>query len=219
VTPTPAAVARRIGAIFGTLHSLAIPHEAPMGEHLTLRRPDAEWEQLLDRARAAHKPWAEQLDETLPMLFDLRTIEADIGSTSSFSATACSTPNMSASATTTSWWSLSGTSPGHSHPSSNSAGHSHSGRWNHRSTQGDRGVPRRLRPRCRPVAETRPGVFHHGRFLNRASQVRILPGAPFSDQRKRHSRSPTILVLGIASGNELAVEPSAGRPSRARHCV
>jgi len=80
VTPTPAAVARRIGAIFGTLHSLAIPHEAPMGEHLTLRRPDAEWEQLLDRARAAHKPWAEQLDETLPMLFDLRTIEADIGS-------------------------------------------------------------------------------------------------------------------------------------------
>lgn len=78
VRPTPVAVTRRIGSIFGTLHSLAIPSEAPINPYLTSRRSDAEWEALLDRARAAQKPWAEQLADTLPALFDLRTIEAEI---------------------------------------------------------------------------------------------------------------------------------------------
>jgi hypothetical protein len=78
VSPTPAAVARRIGTTFGTLHSLAIPSDAPISPYLTSSSSDTEWEKLLDRARAAHKPWAEQLNEALPTLYDLRTIEADI---------------------------------------------------------------------------------------------------------------------------------------------
>lgn len=78
VTPTTAAVARQVGTILGTLHSLAIPSEAPINPYLTSRRPDAAWKALLEEARAAHKPWAEQLGETLPALLDLGTIEADI---------------------------------------------------------------------------------------------------------------------------------------------
>jgi hypothetical protein len=78
VMPTPAAVARRIGTTYGALHSLALPSAAPVNPYLTSRMSEAEWEKLLDRARAARKPWAEQLYETLPALFDLRTIEADV---------------------------------------------------------------------------------------------------------------------------------------------
>jgi len=80
VTPAPAAVARRAGAIFGTLHTLAIPSRTPVGSHLTSRRSDDEWDELLDRARAAGKPWAQQLEETLPMVLDLRTIDAEFDS-------------------------------------------------------------------------------------------------------------------------------------------
>jgi hypothetical protein len=77
VTPTPAAVARRVGATYGTLHGLAIPSEAPINPYLTARRPDTDWNELLDRARAAGKPWADRLDAALPALFDLCAIEAD----------------------------------------------------------------------------------------------------------------------------------------------
>lgn len=77
VTPTPVAVARQIGATYGVLHSLAIPSEAPLGWYLTCRKPAADWDRLLDRARAAGKPWAEQLNQALPILAELRTIELD----------------------------------------------------------------------------------------------------------------------------------------------
>ena len=79
VIPAPATVARRIGAIYGALHCLAIPSKAPINPYLTSRGPDAEWAQLLRRARTARKPWAEQLNDALPTLLDLRTIDLDIG--------------------------------------------------------------------------------------------------------------------------------------------
>lgn len=44
VTPTPAAVARRIGTIYATLHCLDLPSEAPIHPYLTSRRSEAEWE-------------------------------------------------------------------------------------------------------------------------------------------------------------------------------
>lgn len=78
VVPTPVAVARRIGTTYGTLHSLAIPSTAPVNPYITQRGTDADWERLLERARGAGKPWAEQLAQTLPTLFELRTIEAEI---------------------------------------------------------------------------------------------------------------------------------------------
>jgi Glyoxalase superfamily protein len=80
VAPTPAVVARRVGAIYGTLHALALPNEAPVTPWLTSRRPDSEWERLLDRARTAKKPWAEQLSQAMPAVFELQTIQANIDS-------------------------------------------------------------------------------------------------------------------------------------------
>ncbi|GAB3432280.1 hypothetical protein [Flindersiella endophytica] len=78
VVATPASVARRAGAIFGTLHSLAIPSQAPIGSYLTERRPDAAWHALANEARAAGKPWAGRLQEILPTLFELSTIESTV---------------------------------------------------------------------------------------------------------------------------------------------
>jgi hypothetical protein len=77
VAPTPTAVARRIGEIFGTLHSLAIPSDLPIHPYVTMRKSEAEWNELLGRARAAGKPWAEQLAGTFPTIRDLQTIKAD----------------------------------------------------------------------------------------------------------------------------------------------
>lgn len=78
VTPTSAAVAHRIGTIYGRLHALAIPSETPIGWFGTRRHSDAEWEKLLDRARAAHRPFAAPLRDALPAIRELHTIELDI---------------------------------------------------------------------------------------------------------------------------------------------
>lgn len=71
-------MAHRIGTILGTLHALAIPSEAPIHPHLVVRRPEAAWHALVDEARAADKPWADQLADVLRTLLDLRTIDATI---------------------------------------------------------------------------------------------------------------------------------------------
>ncbi|MEU4294006.1 hypothetical protein AB0E63_37795 [Kribbella sp. NPDC026596] len=68
------------GTTYGTLHALAIPSETPINPYVIWRRPEADWYLLRDRARAAGKPWAEQLDALLPALLDLHGIEADIAS-------------------------------------------------------------------------------------------------------------------------------------------
>ncbi|NEA34960.1 hypothetical protein [Streptomyces sp. SID13031] len=77
VLPTPLGVARQVGTTYGTLHSLAIPSESPMSWYLTTRKSSADWSALLDRARAAQKPWAGQLAQSLPALADLSRIELD----------------------------------------------------------------------------------------------------------------------------------------------
>lgn len=78
VLPTPTAVARRVGSTYGLLHSLAIPSQTPISWYLTSRHSEADWQNLLARARTAGKPWAEQLADTLPLLADLRRIELDV---------------------------------------------------------------------------------------------------------------------------------------------
>jgi len=64
--------------MYGTVHTLAIPSAAPIHPYVISRRPHGEWHKLLDRARSAGKPWAEQLGDALPGLFDLSTVEAAI---------------------------------------------------------------------------------------------------------------------------------------------
>ena len=78
VLPISRALARRAGTTLGTLHALAIPSDSPISPYVISRRPEADWYQLRDRARAAGKPWAEQLDASLPALLDLHGIETDI---------------------------------------------------------------------------------------------------------------------------------------------
>jgi hypothetical protein len=77
VLPTPSAVARQVGTTYGILHSLAIPSESPMSWYLTTRKSSADWSDLLARARAAQKPWAGLLAESLPALADLNRIELE----------------------------------------------------------------------------------------------------------------------------------------------
>lgn len=78
VIPTPSAVARQVGTTYGLLHTLAIPSEMPMSWYLTTRKSSTDWENLLARARAVQKPWAEQLAQSLPSLADLGRIELDV---------------------------------------------------------------------------------------------------------------------------------------------
>ncbi|WBQ04740.1 hypothetical protein [Kribbella sp. CA-293567] len=81
VLPTPLAVARGVGTAYGKLHALAIPSELPINWYLTTHKSDADWTDLLARARSAQKPWADQLAQTLPVLTDLRRIEPNVDPT------------------------------------------------------------------------------------------------------------------------------------------
>lgn len=74
VLPVRSAVARRVGEIAGTLHALAIPSDEAISTYLTSRAPDDTWNQLLQRARTAQRPWADRLAELLPVYADLRAI-------------------------------------------------------------------------------------------------------------------------------------------------
>lgn len=71
VTPTPSAVGRQVGSIYGTLHTLAIPSQTPINPYLTARRPHGDWAHLVERATAAGKRWTPQLRDTLPALADI----------------------------------------------------------------------------------------------------------------------------------------------------
>jgi hypothetical protein len=78
--PVSTAMARRVGTTYATLHALAIPSDEPVHPYMLWRHSEDDWHQLHDRARAAGKPWAEQLGAILPVLAELRTVEADVPS-------------------------------------------------------------------------------------------------------------------------------------------
>ncbi|MBP2355496.1 hypothetical protein JOF29_006606 [Kribbella aluminosa] len=78
VLPVAAELARRAGVVFGTLHGLAIASDEPIHGYLTYRRSFDEWQELLGRARAAGKPWAERLEALLPTFRELQAIELDV---------------------------------------------------------------------------------------------------------------------------------------------
>ncbi|MEV6283369.1 hypothetical protein [Kribbella sp. NPDC051770] len=78
VSPTPTGVARAVGTTYGILHSLAIPSATPVNPYLTARGDDAQWDDLVAHARRAGKPWADELAALLPIVGELRTIEASL---------------------------------------------------------------------------------------------------------------------------------------------
>jgi hypothetical protein len=78
VLPTPVAVARGVGTAYGKLHSLAIPSDTPINPYITWRRPDEEWDHLLERAHKAGKPWAGRFETALPHFLELRKIDASV---------------------------------------------------------------------------------------------------------------------------------------------
>ena len=75
--PVRAAVARKVGEVLATLHDVAVPTDQPMGWFLTHRKPDADWQELLARARAARAGWAEELAGLMPAIVELRAVNAD----------------------------------------------------------------------------------------------------------------------------------------------
>ena len=76
VPPVREAIARTLGTITATLHDLAIPTNAPISPYLTWMRPAEDWAYLVDRARAADKPWTDGLaDLVRTTVADLRAIE------------------------------------------------------------------------------------------------------------------------------------------------
>jgi hypothetical protein len=75
--PVRASVAGKVGEITGALHGLAIPSDVAINPYLTHRRPTSDWTELLERARAARKPWAEDLFRLLPAIEALSAIAPD----------------------------------------------------------------------------------------------------------------------------------------------
>ncbi|WP_152363322.1 hypothetical protein [Microlunatus speluncae] len=76
--PARAGVARGVGVIAGALHALAIPSEDPINPYLTSRRPDADWQELVRRARTAGRPWADDLAALLPTVAEVGVLGAAV---------------------------------------------------------------------------------------------------------------------------------------------
>lgn len=79
--PVRASVAASAGEVLGAIHSLALPTDGTIHPHLTSRKPQSEWDDLLRRARDARKPFADELERAMPAIGTLRAITAPIPDT------------------------------------------------------------------------------------------------------------------------------------------
>jgi Ser/Thr protein kinase RdoA (MazF antagonist) len=77
VMPPSVALARRVGEILGTLHALALPTSAPINPWLTQRRSAEEWNRIVGVVRSRGADWAPALEDALPAILDLTSIEAE----------------------------------------------------------------------------------------------------------------------------------------------
>lgn len=66
--------AEAAGRIVGKVHALRLPAPAPVSCWLTNVRPESKWRNLHTAAAAAAKPWADRLDEVIPMIVDVNDI-------------------------------------------------------------------------------------------------------------------------------------------------
>ena len=66
--------ARAAGTIVGKVHAMRLPPPAPVSCWLTNVRAESTWRNLHAAAAAAGKPWADRLDEVIPMIMDVNGI-------------------------------------------------------------------------------------------------------------------------------------------------
>ena len=72
--PADPRYAAAAGRIVGKVHAFRLPAPAPVSCWLTNVRPEAQWRNLHAAAAAAGKPWADRLEEVIPMIMDVNGI-------------------------------------------------------------------------------------------------------------------------------------------------
>jgi Ser/Thr protein kinase RdoA (MazF antagonist) len=80
VEPVATDVARRLGAVLAAIHEVAPPTDRPIqGQWVSPadRPTHDQWRTLLDRVRAAGKPWADKLARLSPTIEDLSGVTAE----------------------------------------------------------------------------------------------------------------------------------------------
>lgn len=66
--------AKAAGRIVGKVHAMRLPAPAPVSCWLTNVRPESKWRHLHAAAAAAGRPWADRLEEVIPMIVDVSGI-------------------------------------------------------------------------------------------------------------------------------------------------
>jgi hypothetical protein len=74
--PVTAAAARRVGSLLASIHSIAEPAAGQIHPYLTRRHTGEEWHTLIDRARAANKPWVDDVIGLLPTVERLSAVQS-----------------------------------------------------------------------------------------------------------------------------------------------
>lgn len=75
--PVRSDLARKAGAILGTIQRVGPPTDEPLHWHLSHRRPDDSWNALFERARTAEKPWLDAFIRVIPTIDALREVHGD----------------------------------------------------------------------------------------------------------------------------------------------
>jgi hypothetical protein len=78
VHPVHSSIARRAGALLAAIHEVGVPTDRPVeGPWITQRPTESCWATLLDRARAADVPWADELAALSPTIAALSAIRGE----------------------------------------------------------------------------------------------------------------------------------------------
>lgn len=72
--PADPRYAAAAGRIVGKIHAMGLPAPAPVSCWLTNVRPESKWRQLQAAAAEAGRPWADRLDEVIPMIMEVSGI-------------------------------------------------------------------------------------------------------------------------------------------------
>jgi hypothetical protein len=76
--PVSSAVAGQAGATLAAIHGSARRTDAPVGWFLSHRKPEADWQRLVDRARDAKKPFTAEIEAFRAEIAGLHSITAEV---------------------------------------------------------------------------------------------------------------------------------------------